>query len=250
MPFPLRSPRPRRARPVRALTIAGLAVLLVAPAAAQADGWYPGAALTPGNSAQNAHLVTRPGGNEVAAWSDAFGSQAGTATIGIFTQLLVNGAVPGPPVRLDTIATAANPQVYPLADTHVAVAAGAAGTGVAAWNVPLANNAGRIRLARLRADGGAAAPIDLNDLITGRPNPAVAVDDRGVAIVAYSDGTDVRATRVAADDSVSTLDLGPAGSDSYPEPGPRTRTSRSCGSTPAGRPPHPCPTTRPPSRCR
>jgi PKD repeat protein len=206
---------------------AATATLLAAPAAGQAGQWADSTAFTPGTSAYNIHLATQPDGSATAAWLSVPGSTSGPtphAGAVLYVQRSSDDGNATTPVPLATINPVGSDSQDPSpSDSPVAIAAGPGESSVVAWGFPKSRTVEGIALAFVSSGGTVTRQLDVAAVDAGTA-VAVGVDDRGIATLAYDDGTNVVAAHVTPNGATTTTTLG----------GTSYSRSPAVGVTPAG----------------
>jgi hypothetical protein len=183
---------------------------MLVPAAAQADSWYRSETFATGPSTIDSGLVPRAHGNAIGTWVN---SVEDSAPATLHAQPVLRGAMPAPPVLLDTIVKA-DASVWPR-QTPMSADIAPDGTAAVAWSAQEAGSRSRVKVARVNADGTKQETVSLC-AFDGRPDLALSVNDRGGVLVVHSDGGTMRAVRVTSEGFVYPTELGPGDDDSEP----------------------------------
>jgi PKD repeat protein len=211
--------RPHRSRARRlAAGLTAAVAVLVAPAAGHAAPWADSAAFTPGPNAYNIHLATQPDGSATAAWLSVPGSTAAPAAHApaqLFVQRTDGAGTATTPTQLAAIAPVGSAGGDPSpADSSVVIAPGPSGSSVVAWSFPKTQTTDGIAVAFVSAAGAVTRQLDVATV--DGSGVALGVDARGIATLAYDDGTQVVAAHIAPDGTTTTTALGGNGGSTHP----------------------------------
>jgi PKD repeat protein len=208
-------PVPHRSRARRRLAgglTAAAAALLAAPAAGQAAPWTDSAGFTTGANAYNIHLAPQPDGSATAAWLSVPGSTttaAAHAPAQLFVQHADGAGNTTTPTQLAAIAPVGSDDGDPSpVASSVVIAPGPAGSSVVAWSFPKTQTTEGITVAFVSAAGAVTRQLDVATSTTSATRVALGVDGRGIATLAYNDGTQVVAAHIAPDGTTTTTAVG------------------------------------------